>query len=68
MKTLEQELLQSISKLSEYNLETLVGMSKSIYPKWHSDNPGRIVYSLSEAVQKTAKAMITRQVAEENYS
>jgi len=68
MKTLEQELLQSISKLSEYNLETLVGMSKSIHPKWHSDNPGRIVYSLSEAVQKTAKAMITRQVAEENYS
>ena len=68
MKTLEQELLQSISKLSEYNLETLVGMSKGIYPKWHSDNPGRIVYSLSEAVQKTAKAMITRQVAQENYS
>jgi hypothetical protein len=68
MKTLEQELLQSLSKLSEDNLETLVCMSKSIHPKWHSDNSHRIVYSLSEAVQKTAKAMITRQVAEENYS
>jgi len=68
MKTLEQELLQSLSKLTTGNLDTLVGMSKSQNPKWHSDNPARIVYSLSEAVQKTAKAMITKQIAEENYS
>jgi len=68
MKTLEQELLQSLSKLSEDNLETLKGMSKRQNPKYHSDNPHRIVYSLSYYIQETAKAMITQQIAEENYS
>jgi hypothetical protein len=64
MKTLEQELLQSLSKLTAVNLNTLVGMSKRQNPKWHSANPGRIVYSLSYYIQQSAKAMITQQTTE----